>query len=234
MLFLFKLLVLVEHVHDLSSDTLAWLDVVVFLEIHTNFIEFVHGNSSVDDLGSICVLVGVASAGEFVVLVTVISFESAEKIRHFVLLWLLFSCLLLLWVLIFVFGIVLVSVCWSLWSVEIALSFSSCFFLVLGFVMELSWVYLLFGKNLILWNINMSKAFFITYFRFSVGNVISPFFIVDINDILNLELSSACQSFALSLSEKLLANNICVVKINDFDNFFTCFSIVACGFTFIS
>lgn len=234
MLFLFELLVFVEHVHDLSSDTLAWLNVVVFLEIHPNFIEFVHGNSSVNDFGSVGVLVGVSSTGEFVVLVTVVSFESAKKIRHFVLLWLLFSCLLLLWVLIFVFGIVLVSVGWSLWSVEIALSFSGRLFLILRFIMELSWVNLLFGKNLVLWNINMSKAFFITYFRFSVGDVISPFFIVVINDILNLELSSACQSFTLSLSEKFLANNICVVKINDFDNFFACFGIVASAVTFIS
>jgi hypothetical protein len=30
--------------------------------------------------------------------------------------------------------------------------------------MEFPWVNLLFGKNLILWNINMSKTFFVTYF----------------------------------------------------------------------
>lgn len=73
----------------------------------------------------------------------------------------------------------------------------------------------------------MSKSFSITYFTFCISNFVSPFFIVNINHILNLEFSSICQIFIISECEKLLANTVCVIKVNHFDNFFTGFRIVS-------
>lgn len=111
-------------------------------------------------------------------------------------------------------SIILFFILWRLSPIEI----SSCSFLF--FIFE-SWVLenLILCQYLVFWYIDLSKPFTIWSSILHFSNDISPFFIIRVDEILNLKSCSYLQKLTLSQFYKFLTNIISIVKVNNFCTF---------------
>jgi len=101
----------------------------------------------------------------------------------------------------------------GLCSVEVSLSVGILLFGVIKLVVRAK--YLILGKDLVLRHIDLLEAFAIRLSALSLGDNVSPFLIMAVDEVLDLESNSALESFTLAVRKQFLANIVSIIEVDD-------------------